>query len=210
MSRFTGAAPSWMVAARSLIGIKEIRGAQHTPEILEMFRIAGHSGVKDDETPWCAAAANTALKIAGWKGTDKLNARSFLELGEKVEDPRIGDVVVLWRGTPNGWQGHVGFFAGFDPKGNIIVLGGNQNDEFNFTSYPLERLLEYRRPTERLDTPVRSPLFNPIGLDESLALEGHGAKTVNQMSLGELFDHHKFPRQIRRRLVLDWLDEFDI
>lgn len=209
MSRFTGAAPSWMVAARSFIGIKEIRGSQHTPEIVEMFRLAGHPTIQDDETAWCAAAANAALKLSGWKGTDKLNARSFLELGVEVEDPRIGDVVVLWRESPNSWKGHVGFFAGYDRKGGIIVLGGNQNDEFNFTTYDSNRLLQFRRPTERLEAPVHSSLFNLIGVEEALYLEGHGDKTPNQMTLDELFDHHDFPRQIRRRLVLDWLDAFD-
>lgn len=209
MSRFTGSAPSWMVAARSFIGIKEIRGRQHTPEIIEMFRIAGHPSIQDDETAWCAAAANAALKISGWKGTDKLNARSFLDLGVEVDDPRIGDIVVLWRESPNSWKGHVGFFAGYDQKGNIIVLGGNQGDEFNFTSYPRERLLQFRRPVERLDEAFKSPLFNPIGLEEALSLEGFGEAPLSFKSLNEMFDHFNLPKAIRRRMVVEWLDEFD-
>jgi len=203
MPRTPGSAPPWMVAARAFIGIKEIRGSEHTPEILEMFRLAGHSWVSDDETPWCAAAANAALALAGFEGTGQLNARSFLNFGEEISTPRIGDIVVFWRVKPDSWQGHVGFFAGFSRDGDIICLGGNQGDEFNFSQYQRERLLGYRRPVKRLPEPVVSDLFTALGLDMSIADYATDESKAPILSL--LFDEHSIPRSQRRRIVDDWL-----
>jgi hypothetical protein len=46
--------------------------------------------------------------------------------------------------------GHVGFYAGCDEcdsydNGKIYLLGGNQNDEVNLRSYPVDRVLGIRR-----------------------------------------------------------------
>ena len=83
----------------------------HNPKILQYFADVGHSEVKDDETAWCAAFVGAMLKRAGMPHTGKLNARSYLDWGDEValEDAQEGDIVVFWRGTPDGWQGHVGF-----------------------------------------------------------------------------------------------------
>lgn len=125
-------------------GLKEIVGKEHEPLIIKFFDFIGHSWIDDDETPWCATFVNYCLKMAGEAMTGKLNARSFLDYGEEVKQPKFGDIVVLWRGDRNGWQGHVGFFVKQDDKG-IYVLGGNQSNEVNITIYKNERLLSYRR-----------------------------------------------------------------
>ena len=44
----------WMDFAKALIGVKEIPGTKHNPEILQMWKDLKRSGIKDDETPWCA------------------------------------------------------------------------------------------------------------------------------------------------------------
>lgn len=106
------------------------------------------TGVKLDptQTAWCAAWLNAVFQSQGIQGTGKLNARSFLDFGEEVKTPSVGDVVVFSRGDPSGWQGHVGLFAGFDSNGNIKVLGGNQGGRVSVQSYSKDRLLGYRRP----------------------------------------------------------------
>lgn len=75
-----------------------------------------------------------------------LNARSFLNWGTETTEPQLGDIVVLSRGDPDGWKGHVGFFKGFDANGDILILGGNQGDSVSVSSYSKDRLLGYRRP----------------------------------------------------------------
>jgi hypothetical protein len=73
-------------------------------------------------------------------------ARSWLAWGRKLDKPTVGCVVVFWRGKRDGWQGHVGFYAGRAKNGDILVLGGNQSDAVSIRPYPMERLLGYRWP----------------------------------------------------------------
>lgn len=137
--------PSWMAEARALVGLKEIVGSKHEPRIVQFFADAGHAWVKDDETAWCAAFANAMLKRVGISGTGSLAARSFLKWGENISKPRVGCIVVFWRGKPTGWQGHVGFYVGED-KTHIHVLGGNQSNAVTIGRYAKSRLLGYRWP----------------------------------------------------------------
>ena len=127
-------------------GVKEIAGKTHNPDVLKYFTETGHKWVKDDETAWCSAFANWVCKKAGLEYSGALNARSWLNIGCEVDTPEIGDVVVFWRGNPDGWQGHVAFFIR-ETKNWIYVLGGNQNNQVKISAYHKNRLLGYRRLT---------------------------------------------------------------
>jgi len=124
-------------------GLKEIVGSQHNPEILAMFAEIGYDWVKDDETAWCSACLNYFCKKLGYERSGKLDARSWLKLPVKVLKPNVGDIVVLWRESPDSWKGHVGLFINWDEK-NIWVLGGNQGGEIKISAYPRERVLGFR------------------------------------------------------------------
>ena len=100
------------------------------------------------KTPWCAAFANAVLRRTGYEGTDSLMARSFLSYGIKTKNPQEGDIVVLKRGKGN-ITGHVGFFNGYEWEGNqlyVKVLGGNQNKSVTVAYFPVNYVLDYRRP----------------------------------------------------------------
>jgi uncharacterized protein (TIGR02594 family) len=124
--------------------MQEIRGPVDNPEIVQMFADVGHSSVQDDETAWCAAFVGSHLKRAGLPHTGKLTARSYLDWGQPVNDPEPGDIVVFWRGSRDGWQGHVGFYVS-ETATHINVLGGNQSNKVSVQAYPKDRLLGYRR-----------------------------------------------------------------
>ena len=97
--------------------------------------------------PWCAAFVNAVLEMAGYEGTGSLLARSFLDLGRPVREPRRGDIVVLKRGD-EAWTGHVGFYVGETMvKGvrYVEVLGGNQRHSVAVSLYPKRLVLGYRR-----------------------------------------------------------------
>lgn len=96
-------------------------------------------------TAWCAAFVDATLAQAGKQGTGKLNARSYLEWGQEVSEPQVGDIAVFSRGDPNGWQGHVGLFKGYNEDGTINVLGGNQSNSVSVKPYSADRLLGFRR-----------------------------------------------------------------
>jgi uncharacterized protein (TIGR02594 family) len=136
----------WMDDAVSFIGTKEIPGSKHNPIILAFFREAGFPNIKDDETAWCAAFANTIMRRHGYKGTKSLLARSFLNWDEAipVTVPRKGDLVILKRGT-SSWQGHVMFFDSWDST-YITGVGGNQSNAVTRARYRRADLLGFRRP----------------------------------------------------------------
>ncbi len=132
--------------------LKEMQGPEeNTPEIVNFFKEVGHSWVKNDELAWCAAFANAMLLRADFPHTGKLNARSFLDLGDQISNPLpLGssedfvDMAVLWRVDPNSAYGHIGFFL--KERGDLIyLLGGNQSNQVKVSAYLRTRLLEYRR-----------------------------------------------------------------
>ena len=126
-------------------GITEIAGYSHHPRILKYFHEIGHEWVANDETAWCSAFANWIALKAGCYRSNKLNARSWLSVGQGVEVPKQGDVVVFWRENRSSWKGHVGFFISYsEDKKSIYVLGGNQNNKVCIKPYPTYRLLGFR------------------------------------------------------------------
>ncbi|QLQ33213.1 MAG: TIGR02594 family protein [Candidatus Thiothrix singaporensis] len=136
-----------MQTATRFIGMREDANRK---ELAAFIQKAGLQ-VNPDSTAWCAGFTNAVLHANGIQGTGALNARSFLEWGTATNNPQPGDVVVLYRGNPNGWQGHVGFFAGFDQQGNVQILGGNQGDKVSVESFPKSRVLGFRKaPNKKL------------------------------------------------------------
>lgn len=139
--------PKWYNIAKKELGVLEIAGPKHNPRILEYLKTVSNE-FKADEIPWCAAFVNWCLEMAGAIGTGFANARSFLKWGRPTTRPQLGDIVVFWRGKPDGWKGHAGFYAG--EKGDkILILGGNQKNKVSFQYYKKSMILGFRtmRPT---------------------------------------------------------------
>jgi uncharacterized protein (TIGR02594 family) len=125
-------------------GLASVAGIQHNPKVIAMFHDIGFKWVNDDETAWCSAAMNYFAKKHGYERSGKLDARSWLKVGEQIDKPLLGDVVVFWRESKESWKGHVGLYINHDDK-YIYCLGGNQSGSIRITPYPVERLLGYRR-----------------------------------------------------------------
>lgn len=125
-------------------GTKEFLGIKHNPEVLKYFHQSGFPQIDNDETSWCSAFVNWCQIKAERHGTNSLAARSWMSWGEKVMEPKLGDIAVLWRVSPESWQGHVGFYIKHDGTG-LWVLGGNQSNMVNILKYPGTQLLGYRR-----------------------------------------------------------------
>lgn len=131
--------------AEGYLGVTEYPAAKHNPQILKFYADSGNSWVQDDETPWCAAFVGSVLAQCGIQGTNKLNARSYLDWGQPIDTDKAqkGDVVVFWRGSKDGWQGHVAFYSHQDEE-HIYVLGGNQGNKVSLAPYKKDRLLGIR------------------------------------------------------------------
>lgn len=143
-----GDGPPWYnIALREMnTGVDEIVGAEaHHPRIVE-YHQACTLKATDDETPWCSAFVNWCMLKGGQTRTESALARSWLNWGVPLEEPRKGCIVVFSR-PPKPTSGHVAFFE--EKRGDrIFVLGGNQSNQVNISSYPEDRVLGYRWPTE--------------------------------------------------------------
>ena len=134
--------------ALSQYGVTETIGSQHNPTVLSYFHDIGHTWITTDETAWCSAFINWVALKANVVRSNKLTARSWLIVGNKVEKPELNDVVIFWREKRFSWKGHVALFVGYsEDKKFIYALGGNQNNEVNIKKYPAYRLLGFRRLT---------------------------------------------------------------
>lgn len=133
-----------MRVASEEIGVTELAGDENNQRIQQYFESQSYFGMPDSVS-WCSAFVGfVAIQtLADTSGAD-LSARSWLRVGIEVIEPRPGDVVVLWRNDPIGWQGHVGFYVG-ETYDKVLILGGNQGNQVNVTAFAKNRVLGYRR-----------------------------------------------------------------
>jgi uncharacterized protein (TIGR02594 family) len=132
------------VTASEYVGLQEYHNRNELKELM---------GVDPVRTEWCAAFVNSILGIESIPNLYDINhpapltARAFLQWGDEVaeEDIKIGDLVIFPRGT-QGWQGHVGFYAG-KLDGKWIILGGNQDQSVSYALYNPHAHIGIRRYT---------------------------------------------------------------
>jgi uncharacterized protein (TIGR02594 family) len=155
---------SWLAFARLYIGLREIPGKLTNTTIAGWLQKL-KAPWRDDSTPWCgvyvaACFDSVGIKpVKGWAG-----ARNWLNFGVDLSGPRVGCVVVFWRGSPKGWSGHVGFVVGKDAKGNLMVLGGNQGNAVSIKPFSRDRVLGYRWPAvEPLPPDAALPVLTSDG-----------------------------------------------
>lgn len=150
---------AWIANAKRYLGQREIKGPHHNGHVLRWWKKIG-APIADDETPWCGAFVGGVLSEVGIHPVPGgAAARNWLKLGRKLDKPAVGCVVVFWRGSPQGYQGHVGFVVGKDQNGNLMVLGGNQGDVVSIKPFATNRVLGYRWPgiypyDDRFNLPV--------------------------------------------------------
>ena len=138
---FVGNSAPWIDYAMSEIGQKE-HDPGDNPRIVEYLNSAGNLS-KNDETPWCAAFVHWCLKQAGIKGAGAVGS-SYLNWGEKVDNPTYGEIAVFK-------TGHVGFYLGTNNDGTLKILHGNWSNRVKISSgiydpiYP-SQIREYRMP----------------------------------------------------------------
>jgi uncharacterized protein (TIGR02594 family) len=138
--------PPWLEVAKGELGVAEVPGARSNDRIIEYFahtRLGGNA--INDSTAWCSAFVNFVMDTAGYRGTHRANARSWLGWGVKLEEPCVGAITVLWRGHPGSPQGHVGFLTAVLPN-RVVLLGGNQDNRVGYHEYGIGRVLSYRWP----------------------------------------------------------------
>lgn len=151
--------PAWLVEAEKHLGTREIKGPKHEPRIVRWWKAIKRGGIKDDETPWCAAFVGGCLEAVGVLSSRYESARSYLDWGRDVKEPVVGCIVVFSRIG----GGHVGFVVGRSESGDLLVLGGNQSDAVNIALFPRHRVLSYRWPLCFPVTGGELPVYESAG-----------------------------------------------
>ncbi len=173
----TGYGPNLMREALKTYGLKETPGLGNTPEIIAMADTLG--GViadfyTKDSIPWCGLVVSYWILMAGFeppKNFSQVRARDFAAWGIPADRPSFGDVLVFWRGSPAGRDGHVGLYVAEDDN-YYYVLGGNQSDQINIAKLDKNRLLAARRCPWRIR--------QPDGVQPLRISEVTGAVSVNE------------------------------
>lgn len=135
------------------LGVKEIQGEKSNKQVVKYHAYAREDNDLNkglaDSVPWCSSFVCYVLENSGLGSTNSMSARSYLDWGKSSMGKALpGDIAVFWRGSRNGWQGHVGFYVD-ETESFVYVLGGNQNDSVNITRYSKSKLLDIRRASDQ-------------------------------------------------------------
>ncbi|MBF00215.1 TIGR02594 family protein [Flavobacterium coralii] len=128
----------WMEKAFSQIGVAENKApGKHNQSIVDYHSTTG--GWKEDETAWCASFVNWSLVKSGVPSINSAKAFDYKKYGTKLDKPAYGAIAIMN-------YSHVGFVAGYNSDGRIILLGGNQGDAVNLSPNLKTAVLQYRYP----------------------------------------------------------------
>ncbi|HSF95249.1 MAG TPA: TIGR02594 family protein [Thermohalobaculum sp.] len=136
----------WLQEAYRLIDTREVPGKGSNGAILGWAK-ALKINYNDDEIPWCGlfvAHCIGATMPEEALPANPLGARQWTKFGKSCK-PQKGAVMVFWRGSRDGWKGHVGFYWGEDDT-TFHILGGNQSNSVSVTRLTKDRLLQARWP----------------------------------------------------------------
>ncbi len=137
----------WLEAAYNLIGTQEQPGAGSNEAIIGWAENLELYSYDDDDIPWCglfvAHCIGSQMPEEGLPN-NPLGARQWENFGVDIS-PRLGAIMIFWRGSRDGWQGHVGFYWAEDDVA-YHILGGNQSNSVSITRVAKDRLLSARWP----------------------------------------------------------------
>lgn len=155
----TNAFAPWFTKALEYVGLREIAGIKHAPAIVKFWSRIKMAGIKDDETPWCAAFVGSALEEKNIKSTRTGWALDYAKWGQKLDYPAQGAIAYKKRVNSAGKTigGHVAFVAGQDELGRIMLLGGNQGNKVGIDPFGVSGIMGYRWPNG-YPLPTRAPL----------------------------------------------------
>jgi len=129
----------WIAETRRVMGLHERRDNR---VLWDWLKSDGAVDLGDpSKNPWCGSLVQTAFLLT--LPMEPVPENPFLALNWTKFGipcaPAVGAVLVFWRGSPDNWQGHVGFYVGEDVS-HFHVLGGNQADQVSVVRIAKSRL----------------------------------------------------------------------
>ncbi len=144
-----GRAALGVAVGESIAGAGEVGGDNMGPDVDKYL-----NDIVEPPNDWCAGFVCWCLKESGAMPFPyTVGARKILSLAAQAglttfkdptsTAPQPGDIVVWWRGSQSGWQGHTGFVHHVD-QGRLFTIEGNRTSRVEGFDYPLvgmEKLL---------------------------------------------------------------------
>lgn len=142
-------------------GVKEGTGKDATSPLkyLQYDGLPTNMSSSDEGTSWCGAFVNYCLESQGYTGQQDNplaveNWNGFWgrnwEAGVQLSQPTYGAVVTLG-------NEHMGFIVGLNATGTrALILGGNQGDAVNISSWPIRKDFKYFVPRNYIVPPLDS------------------------------------------------------
>jgi uncharacterized protein (TIGR02594 family) len=164
--------PLWLIEGMNWVGTKEAAGTADNPAIRKWATEEGGEIAKvynHDSIPWCSLYANMVLSKVGLRGTETLWALDWEKWGNKLPGPAVGAFAPMKRQG----GGHIAIVVGRDQNGNLMCLGGNQEDAVNIKPFPAERPLSFRWP-EGVPQPTR------VGFDTLPLIKSEGGVSTQE------------------------------
>lgn len=142
--------PVWMAEASKWVGQKEVPGPGVNAWIKSMWLDLKNGawlwksyGQDDSKLPWCGAFVAYCLAKSGMTyPANYASAKAWVNWGTAITRPMVGAVAVFQRKG----GGHVGFVTAVRWNGDLVILGGNQNDGVTVADFPVRDLVALRWP----------------------------------------------------------------
>lgn len=137
----------WLQVAVSELGVHEYSlPGKHNQRIIQYhhtttLKKTWIAGANRDETAWCSSFVNWVMNQCGHEGTNNALAKSWLDWGTALREPRKGAITVIKKkgqssdqatGSTTGY--HVGFLIRQTPN-YVRLLGGNQGDRVKYSNF---------------------------------------------------------------------------
>jgi uncharacterized protein (TIGR02594 family) len=134
--------PPWMAEMHRKMGLHEV---SNTASLIEWLKIGKYLG-NPKNLPWCGDAVESC--IAKTLPQEPLPSNPFFaqawkDFGIDADGPAVGAIGVI-RWDPS--SGHVGIVAGISGD-RVNLLGGNQSNSINISSFPRSKLIAFRWPS---------------------------------------------------------------
>jgi uncharacterized protein (TIGR02594 family) len=131
-------------------GQAEVSGPLSNAKILGIIQSVLPNVKDDSEAAWCGIFMAHVFRESGVPELIKAiperfaSAKSWASVGPEIplSEAKPGKaIVVLHRGSPSDWRGHVGIYINHNAQ-NIWVAGGNQNNSVTISPYSSSRLFK--------------------------------------------------------------------
>jgi uncharacterized protein (TIGR02594 family) len=160
-------ATPWLDTAYRMRNMHEVI---HNAKLREFLKSDGATVGDPAKIPWCGDFVQTCVALAlpdEPLPQNPYGAINWLKFG-KATEPKKGAVLIFWRGSQAGWQGHIGFYVGEDAT-HFHVLGGNQSNAVTISRIAKNRLREggVRWPKTAIDLETGAVIADGSALSET-------------------------------------------